>query len=184
MNDLPSRHHYYVASPYKDFPFGHDAAAAAVANVTAALLDKGYDVFSPIVHGHALSKTGLLRAHNGDHKFWLGIDRKYMDRADALLVVRMDGWKESFGVKWEIDMFVLDRKPIYAIDPDTMFVESLPLEDRTPTFECVDMGGSWRFNCPHCARAHVHGTGGGHVSAHCQVGSPYLDTGYILKLKV
>lgn len=119
---LPAEHHYYVASPYKNFEGGHDNAAHAVAVVTARLLDTGFDVFSPIVHGHALAATGLLSAHNGDHDFWLKVDKRYMNRADAILVVMLPGWRESFGVQWEIEEFRKAGKPILYIDPLTFQV--------------------------------------------------------------
>lgn len=39
------------------------------------------------------------------------------------------------------------------------------------------------FWCPWCKKWHVHGAGEGHRNAHCHKGSgsPFIETGYILK---
>lgn len=38
--------------------------------------------------------------------------------------------------------------------------------------------------CPYCQETHKHGAGEGHRMAHCckEVGSPYLETGYVLRV--
>jgi len=42
--------------------------------------------------------------------------------------------------------------------------------------------GSWFFYCPFCKREHVHSIGKGEVRrAHCDPGSPLLETGYVLE---
>jgi hypothetical protein len=41
----------------------------------------------------------------------------------------------------------------------------------------------WRFWCGWCGKWHFHGAGAGHRVAHCtSMNSPYLRSGYILKL--
>lgn len=35
--------------------------------------------------------------------------------------------------------------------------------------------------CPYCEKWHYHGEGEGHRIAHCDDGSPFQTTGYILK---
>jgi hypothetical protein len=43
---------------------------------------------------------------------------------------------------------------------------------------------TWRFWCDYCRRWHSHGAGEGHRVAHCiNQESPYLNGGYVLKLK-
>ena len=120
--------HHYVASPYDRYPLGKDAAASIAAHWTADLLEQGFDVFSPIVHGHALQKTGRLTAHAGDHGFWLKIDERYMFRADACIVLMMDGWRQSKGVAWEREQFRAKLKPVFFLDPGSRLLTDLSPE--------------------------------------------------------
>lgn len=54
--------------------------------------------------------------------------------------------------------------------------------ERIPTFTVkVTDHGLFRFWCTHCRRHHTHGSREGHRAAHCDPGSPYNSTGYILK---
>lgn len=105
----------YLATPYTKYKWGIDAAAVDAGKVAGRLLTRGVKVFSPIVHAHYISMvTGIDPI---DHDFWMRADAAYMNKSDALLVCRMAGWEESFGVNEEIKNFVLSNKPIFHIDP-------------------------------------------------------------------
>lgn len=42
---------------------------------------------------------------------------------------------------------------------------------------------TWEVFCPHCRRNHTHSAGEGHRVAHClNSTSPYVETGYVLRL--
>jgi hypothetical protein len=43
-----------------------------------------------------------------------------MDASDCLIVARMKGWDESYGVKHEIEFFAREKKPVIHIDPVTL----------------------------------------------------------------
>ena len=114
----------YIGSPFTHYVDGHDAAWMEVCEVTGRLQDEGLDVFSPIVHGHALVLHGGLRAV--DHEHWSRVNEKHMDRADVCLVVKMDGWRESDGISEEVEYFREAGKPVLYIDPDTLQVGDAP----------------------------------------------------------
>lgn len=100
---------WYLATPYTKFPGGRERAYEEACKVAAALVLAGWKVFCPIAHAHPLDTVGKL----GDqtHDFWTDLDRPFMDAAEGLLVVKMDGWDTSRGVLEEIDIFTKAGKP-------------------------------------------------------------------------
>ena len=91
----------YLASPYSH-PSDHirqyrfDKACEA----TASLLRQGRYVYSPIVHGHTLTRHGIP----SDWAFWADFDEAMLSRCDELIVFMLDGWAESEGVQKEIEV--------------------------------------------------------------------------------
>ena len=89
----------YVASPYSHpDPAVREARFRAACRATAALVQSGQAVFSPIVHGHQLTAHGLP----ADWKFWEPFDHEHLKRSDEVVVLMLDGWRESVGVQAEI----------------------------------------------------------------------------------
>jgi len=58
------------------------------------------NVFSPIIHSHALHLAGM----QGDWGFWQKIDTDFLFVSDMLIVLTIPGWKESTGVQAEIEI--------------------------------------------------------------------------------
>lgn len=104
----------YLASPYSHPEVGvreqrfRDACRAA-----AMLLASGLTVFSPIVHGHPLVWHGLPT----DWPFWERIDRDHLERCDEVVVLMLDGWRESVGVAAEIRIARELGKPVRSLAP-------------------------------------------------------------------
>lgn len=91
----------YIGSPYTHpdksiEQLRHDQ----VLDITADLLNQGFHVISPIVHCHPLSVKHNMR---GDFEFWKKYNFALLGKCDVLLVVTLDGWKESVGLKTEIE---------------------------------------------------------------------------------
>ena len=122
---------WYLATPYSHWPLGHDAAAREAAMVTTRLQNDGLVVYSPIVHSHQLCVVDRTLAHptldHLSHEYWLGIDRVHIASACGLIVVRMPGWGESFGVRQEIGWFRDDfpAKPRFLLSPHDMYFSHL-----------------------------------------------------------
>lgn len=115
----------YLASPYSKYPAGIDAACADVAALAGRLIKAGIAVYSPIAHGHAISKAGLIDPF--DHDFWLTFDVKMMARCDLLLVAEMLGWQHSAGIGFEIEWFTRAGKPVIYLDPVSLRLRATPL---------------------------------------------------------
>ena len=106
---------WYVATPYSKHPKGIYIAFEEAADITAWLLSFGLPVYSPIVHGHVLCSGGDLNPV--DHDFWMKVDTPFMNAASGLIVIKMDGYKESLGVLSEIKHFEDQGKAVLFLDP-------------------------------------------------------------------
>lgn len=107
----------YLAAPYShpDPAVRHRRAHQAAA-VAADLAASGYCVFSPITHGHQLASY-LPHEVAQDHEFWMKQCLPILSLADALVILPIDGWRESRGVWLEIEHARREdlAKPIHVI---------------------------------------------------------------------
>ncbi len=105
----------YLASPYShDDPAIREQRFHAVCRETAELMRRGNVVFSPIVHGHPLVGHGLPT----DWPFWERFDREHLRRCNELVVLTLDGWRESVGVAAEIRIASDLGKPVRYLAPE------------------------------------------------------------------
>jgi hypothetical protein len=86
-----------------------------VCKKAADLMLSGEVVFCPIAHSHPIEVLGF-DGKRGDHDFWLKQDFAVLDRSDELVVYRMQGWKQSYGVNAEIERATERGIPIRYID--------------------------------------------------------------------
>ena len=90
----------YLASPYSHpDAMVRQARFDAACQVKADLIRTGQPVFAPVVTGHPLVRYGLP----GEWSFWQPLAREYLRRCDELVVLRIEGWEESEGVRAEIE---------------------------------------------------------------------------------
>lgn len=105
----------YLASPYT-----HPDAAIreqrfhTVCRAAAALMRSGHMVFSPIAHSHPIAMHGLPTTWD----FWERVDREYLRRCDELVVLTLDGWKQSRGVQAEVRIAGDLGKPVRHLAPE------------------------------------------------------------------
>jgi hypothetical protein len=92
--------YYYLATPYSNYPGGHDAAADAADRETGLLIAAGINVMSPIAHCHRLFKSGY--ASGGDWETWKNWNTAMISSARGVIVCALEGWRESRGVQEEI----------------------------------------------------------------------------------
>ena len=105
----------YLASPYShpDEPvmcrrFGTACRAAA------ALMGRGYVVFSPIAHTHPIAELGYLPR---GWEFWRRFDEFFLAACDELWVLNDPGWDRSVGVTAEIQIAGRLGKPTKLFSP-------------------------------------------------------------------
>jgi nucleoside 2-deoxyribosyltransferase len=89
----------YLASPFTHFdPAVRQWRFEAACRAAAALITQGKTVFSPIAHSFGICAFGIPH----DWHFWQRHDRRYLDVCDEVVVLMLDGWRESVGVQAEI----------------------------------------------------------------------------------
>lgn len=92
-------------------PYGHDdpkvvARRFEIANgVAAVMLRSGAAVFSQVSMSHPinLQMPELQRAEIG--QLWAPVDAFFMESMEELIVIDIDGWRESAGIGREIAFF-------------------------------------------------------------------------------
>lgn len=99
----------YLASPYTHSDASvRESRFDAACKATAELVRSGQVVFSPITHGHPLVRFGLPI----EWDYWARFDHEYLRRCDRMVVLTLDGWRESRGVQAEIDLAIELDLPI------------------------------------------------------------------------
>ena len=90
----------YLASPYSD-PDPHVRVQRyySAMECTAALLNRGAIVYSPIVHFHELAIRHSLPT---DAAWWQRQNEGMLSLVEALYVLAIPDWKTSLGVQAEI----------------------------------------------------------------------------------
>jgi hypothetical protein len=117
----------YLATPYTLTP-DIDRAFQQAARVAAHLSLAGITVFSPIVHSHP-----LVRAAGLDHRnpaVYAALNARMMDHCNVLVVVLMEGWHLSDGIKEEVAFFERTHKPIYDCYPVSLLMVRRPMKSQ------------------------------------------------------
>ena len=92
----------YLALPYShpDKTVMHERFLAANRQA-AKLMQMGLAVFSPISHGHPIAQEGALPT---DWQYWKAYCEKMMSICTTVVVLQLDGWDQSVGVKAELEV--------------------------------------------------------------------------------
>lgn len=111
--DEKPRGFWYMATPYSNYQHGRTQAAALAILETGRLHQGGLLVYSPIAHSHAIAEGCQIV---GEFQQWQAFDHALIWPAIGVLVLRMDGWRESTGVQAEIKYAALLDKPVIEFD--------------------------------------------------------------------
>lgn len=105
----------YLACPYSHPDRDVRVARFEAANKAAsALMRQGMKVFSPISHTHPIAEAGELPL---GWDFWNEYDRAFIERSCKVIVLRVDGWRESTGVNAEVAIADELHIPVEFADP-------------------------------------------------------------------
>lgn len=104
----------FISSPYthKDTQITEDRVIM-VSKFSAKLVSEGYVAISPIVYGHT-----LLKFHDmpSDWQFWKNYCETFILKCDKVIVLKLDGWEDSTGVKGEIEFAKLHNIPVEYVE--------------------------------------------------------------------
>lgn len=82
-----------------------------VCQVAAKMLSEGKYVFSPILHNHPINLETNFKLTRDN--FWLGFDLNILSRCNELVIVEMQGWKSSVGIREEAQFALKKGMKIY-----------------------------------------------------------------------
>lgn len=96
---------YFMACPYSHpdqsiVEARFDACTLAATKMSLA----GFPVYSQITISHPMNLSAAKNM-SGAKIDWAPIDKVFMDKCDEIIVLELDGWKESGGVQREIEYF-------------------------------------------------------------------------------
>lgn len=101
----------YVSIPYshKD-ELVREYRFELATNIAGKLIENGNIVFSPVTHSHIITKQEINLPISWE--FWKQQLISFIDWCDTVLVVNVDGWEESTGVKEEIEYATKTNKKV------------------------------------------------------------------------
>ena len=88
-------------------------------DATAYLMNKGLAVYSPIVATHPVAVKHKLPLGS---EYWMQFDELALVKCDEIVVLMLDGWRESPGVKKEIEIMQQLHKDVTYLHPDLVEV--------------------------------------------------------------
>lgn len=105
----------YMASPFShpDESVRH-ARYLAACKAAAAMMLRGEVIFAPIPHSYAVEQHF---DEIKDGEWWMAQDLPILKCASKLIVLTLDGWKESYGVAREIEFARDIGIPIEYVSP-------------------------------------------------------------------
>jgi hypothetical protein len=109
----------YLACPYSDASVAvrlHRFKEATKA--AAALIRQGHFVFSPITMTHPIDQEIAGADDTLGSEFWVAFDEAFMERCDLFVLLPLEGWQKSNGVRREIEFFQAARKSLMVLSDD------------------------------------------------------------------
>jgi hypothetical protein len=98
----------------------HEQRYQDAIDATAYLMNKGLAVYSPIVSTHPVAIKHDLPLGS---EFWLQFDEVILNKCDEIVVLMIDGWRESPGVQREIQLALQLHKDVTYLHPDLVEVK-------------------------------------------------------------
>ena len=121
----------YLAAPYSHIdPVIRQHRFRTACRAAAILMKAGVVVFNPL--SHSIPIAGYIGEVESDHDFWMSIDIPILQRCDELLIIGLDGWSDSKGVRREMFEALALQKPVVQIEEaDIDHLPAIPKTART-----------------------------------------------------
>jgi len=118
----------YLCCPYTHpDPVVREYRFQIACRVASKLMQAGIVVFSPLSHSVPIAQHGGL--DELDHAFWMSMCLPFLQHSDELLILGLDGWERSEGVREELFFALGKNKPITLIEEGD--IENLPKIPKT-----------------------------------------------------
>jgi hypothetical protein len=103
----------YLACPYTHADHRVREQRFKLATVAAAeLIRQGYIVYSPITMTHPLDMVLAGDANTLGSDYWVKFDEAFMAVCAEMVVLQIDGWDQSSGIRREMNYFQSRGKPV------------------------------------------------------------------------
>src|ERR1700752_1389041 len=105
----------YLAGPltHSD-PIKEEQRAQDHSRYAGKLLQAGYLIYSPIAETWNIGKYAKI---GGKWETWREKDLLLLSKCDRMLILQLEGWNESKGVKGEVKFCLTNNIPISVYDP-------------------------------------------------------------------
>lgn len=120
---------WYLASPYSKWRGGFEDAWEQAVAAQIAFDRASIQTYAPIVASHPRAARGNLP---GDWAFWASLDHPFIEAAYGMIVLKMDGWQESFGMTAERSMFVASKKRVIEVSHPVTESDVAWVKENTP----------------------------------------------------
>lgn len=118
----------YLASPYSyTDPKIRLKRFQLACEYAAKLMAKGHLIFSPIAHTHPILIHSNDLSFGWDH--WKKYDEVFLVRCDKFVILPLDGWLESKGIRGEVDIWQDSGRPIEMVDLETLEIKEVTTFD-------------------------------------------------------
>jgi hypothetical protein len=114
----PIHHVIYLACPYTHPDPAVRRARFEIATAVAAdLIRAGHIVYSPITMTHPIDLVLAGESNTLGSEYWVAFDEAFMEMCSEMVVIQLDGWQQSNGIRREMAYFTDRKKPIRYLDP-------------------------------------------------------------------
>ena len=118
---------YYLSSPYHGTDSQESERSKLASQACAAFLKEKIPVFSPVLHNHALANN-LRLTRDQRRALLMPIDLELLKRATGMIMLKLEGWKESQGMKEEILFCQSEKIPYYELELQDVLGKTLRFE--------------------------------------------------------
>ena len=129
-SSLSAEGYWYISNPYNGTEDQRESRAQIAARVSGLLLKRGIHAWSPIVHNHAMMKTFQEFSLEERRTLMLDFDFSLLRASRGMIVLEIDGWDKSYGVKAEIELCRQLQLPIKYLSPNQLSSESVDINLR------------------------------------------------------
>lgn len=105
----------YIAGPYSNPPELRKLRFEQLSRAAAEYVRAGHYVYCGIAHAHPIDLH--LQDLQLTSDFWCALDRRFMAVCDRCVVIQLDGWECSSGVKQEVAWFKERSRPVEFVEP-------------------------------------------------------------------
>ena len=110
----------YLAIPYSsDDPKEIEYRVEMLCKIDSLLMKQGVFTVSPVFKHFTLKYRNLP----GNWTYWEKYSKNLMSKCDALYIIKLNGWKNSEGIREEIAEAKRLCIPIVYLDPDLFIIE-------------------------------------------------------------